>query len=71
MSYWNLHYVKKGIIMRFCLITTDSCQIIDEEVVDNLTVLFSYASALYCNSKKYTILIWNVFVFLHSRHISS
>ena len=48
MLYWILHYVKKGIIMRFCFITTDSCQIKDEEVVDNLTPIFHPTSALYC-----------------------
>ena len=60
MSYWNLHYVKKGIIMRFCFITTDSCQIKDEEVVDNLTFSFHPTSALYCRWKAKNISLDNI-----------
>ena len=45
--------------MRFCFITTDSCQIRDDEDVENRTLSFHPTSALYVEWKAKYILFNN------------
>ena len=48
--------------MRFCFITTDSCQIRDDEDVENRTLSFHPTSALYVEWKAKYILFNNEMV---------